>query len=74
MPVEYDEKDPYGTCDICGSSLFPVWFKEREREVVNGRMSYTGRVRDAVSHLECIGCMRDYPVDDTFDGPWEREA
>jgi len=30
----------------------------------------TGRKRSAVSHLLCEDCLKSYPVDDTFDGPW----
>lgn len=70
--IDYDEKDPYGTCDRCGSSLFPIYFTEKETEVIAGVMTYTGRVRRAVSHLQCDCCMHEVCVDDSFDGPWYR--
>ena len=69
-----DVKDmgkPYGLCEKCGAPLMPIWFTEHEHKVVNGIMTDTGRTRRAVSHLTCsLGCIRDYPVDDSFDEPW----
>ena len=66
----YNSKYPYGKC-TCGSMLFPVWFREKEHKVVNGSMIFTGRTRRAVSHLACTCCLKEYPIDDSFDGPWE---
>lgn len=68
MEPKYDTV--YGTC-TCGAPLFPVFFTEKEHKVVNGVMTYTGRTRRACSHLSCDACGREYPIDDTFDGPWE---
>lgn len=66
----YNKEYPYGKCD-CGGLLYPVRFREKERVVVNGRMTYTGRTRSAVSHMACVECPREHAVDDSFDGPWE---
>lgn len=60
----------YGECS-CGCSLKPVRFREKERNVVKGVMTFTGRTRLAVSHLVCDACGKEFPVDDSFDGPWE---
>ena len=62
----------YGNCE-CGYSLHPVWFTEEETKIENGRMSYTGRERKAVSSLSCSYCLKNYPVDDSFDGEWYRK-
>lgn len=71
-PAGSDGMWRYGVCGKCGAPLEPVWFREKERRIVNGVMTYTGRTRDAVSHLICShGCIGDYPVDDSFDGLWE---
>lgn len=51
----------FGVCD-CGGSLIPVWFTEEETKVANGIMYKTGRV--------CEDCLKNFCVDDTFDGPW----
>lgn len=59
----------YGKCE-CGESLHPVWFIENETKVIGGRMTYTGRERKAISHLECHNCFKNYCVDDSFDGDW----
>ena len=59
----------FGEC-VCGGRLTPVWFTEEEIETVCGIMLHTGRKRRAVSHLTCEDCLRNYPVDDTFDGAW----
>lgn len=60
----------YGCCS-CGAPLEPVFFREHEYKTRNGIMVQTGRTRNACSHLVCVKCMMKYPVDDTFDGPWE---
>lgn len=59
----------FGEC-TCGDKLVPVWFTEEETETANGIMWRTGRKRRAVSHLTCEDCLRNYPVDDSFDGAW----
>lgn len=59
----------FGLC-VCGGKLLPIWFTENETVVKDGMMFKTGRKRRAVSHLVCEDCLRSYPVDDTFDGPW----
>lgn len=59
----------FGVCD-CGGSLIPVWFTEEETKVANGIMYKTGRVRRVCSHLVCEDCLKNFCVDDTFDGPW----
>lgn len=64
------QNEPYGLCE-CGAPLEPVFFREKERIVVNGVMQMTGRSRMACSHLICTGCMKETAVDDSFDGPWE---
>lgn len=60
----------YGTCERCGTDLIPIWFTEEERKVVNGIMSKTGRTRQAVDVLSCPHCLKEYCVDDSFDGNW----
>lgn len=60
----------YGNCDTCGCELEPVWFIEEETKTFQGYMYNTGRKRRAVSHLVCTGCLKNHPVDDTFDGQW----
>ena len=59
----------YGACK-CGADLEPVFFIEEETRCVDGYMIHTGRKRRAVSHLTCPNCLRNFPVDDSFDGPW----
>lgn len=59
----------FGACE-CGEDLEPIWFIEEEYETVCGNMYRTGRKRRAVSHLTCPLCLRNYPVDDSFDGGW----
>lgn len=61
----------YGVCNVCGGSLEPIWFIEEEYKVTSFGSKYrTGRTRRAVSHLTCSDCLKNFPVDDTFDGPW----
>ena len=59
----------FGKC-VCGGLLAPVRFTEEETKVANGVMYYTGWTRSAVSHLVCEDCLKNYPVDDSFDGAW----
>lgn len=66
-----NEEGYYGIC-ACGEALMPVWFREKEYDTAGGARVYTGRTRRAVDCLTCPCCLRDYPVDDSFDGPWER--
>ena len=47
-----------------------VKITEEETKVANGIMYKTGRVRRACSHLVCEDCLKNFCVDDTFDGPW----
>ena len=61
----------YGECE-CAGKLSPVWFQEEEIAIMHGIMCRTGRHRRAVSHLVCEECLRNYAVDDSFDGPWTR--
>lgn len=64
----------YGSCDVCGCGLSPVWFEEIEEIDKKNQPRYvTGRVRMACSYLFCENCGRKYMVDDTFDGPWYYE-
>ena len=61
----------YGVCAQCYGDLEPVWFTEEEYKVtLDGYKYRTGRVRRAVSHLVCENCLKNYCVDDSFDGPW----
>lgn len=62
--------DIFGTCDRCGGDLHPIWFVEEETKVEHGTMCKTGRKRTAVSHLTCNNCLKNFAVDDSFDGPW----
>lgn len=64
-----EEKNIYGTCE-CGGELFPVWFEEKEENIIDGYRVYTGRTRRACSHLECE-CGRKFCVDNSLDGVWE---
>ena len=59
----------FGCCE-CGAELEAVWFTEDEYASADGISYRTGRQRRAVSHLVCPDCLRNYPVDDSFDGPW----
>ena len=59
----------FGEC-FCGGRLFPVWFTEEEIKVQDGHQYHTGRKRRAVSHLVCELCLKNHPVDDSFDGEW----
>jgi hypothetical protein len=62
-------------CSRCGGNMHKVWFKEREMKIdIYGRMSETGRVRDAVDYLECDECLLTECVDDSFDGGWHEEV
>lgn len=54
----------------CGGTINAIWFEEPEYD----RGVRTGRVREAVSHLECNGCFKSICVDDTFDGPWRYKS
>ncbi len=61
----------YGECK-CGTPLVPIFFTEFEYAQTSMGIRYkTGRHRRAVSHLLCENCGRQYPIDDSFDGPWE---
>lgn len=60
----------YGRCERCGTSLEPIWFTEEEIKYVKGSMIKTGRVRQAVDVLICPHCLKQYCVDDSFDGNW----
>lgn len=64
--------DLYGVCEYCGDSLIPIWFIEEETKIEYGHVVETGRSRRAVSHLTCPTCMKNYSVDDSFNGPWRR--
>lgn len=66
-----DKNEPYGRCE-CGGRFEPVFFRQEETKVEHGRMIKTGRTRMACSHLVCDCCLAEIPVDDSFDGPWER--
>lgn len=67
----YRHPTPFGTCQRCGEALKAVWFIQKEYKYTQGQPIPTGRTKEAVSHLECPCCGREYPVDETFDGPWE---
>lgn len=60
----------FGKCPKCGGTLQPVIFEEKETKIINGTMIYTGRKRNAVSHLSCENCMKNECIDETFDGVW----
>jgi len=60
----------FGICDLCDVDLVPIWFTEEETKVTDGIMYRTGRKRRAVSHLTCPCCLRNFCVDDSFDGAW----
>lgn len=65
--MEKIEESKFGFCEKCEDiELEPVWFKEQE--FIKG--VWTGRTRTACSHLVCPCCMKNYAVDDSFDGPW----
>lgn len=55
------------TCDSCGGRIIPIRFIEHERDTYS---ILTGRVKNAVSHLECNFCMKKIIIDDSFDGDW----
>lgn len=57
----------------CGGTLHVSrWFIERETKTDGyGGLIYTGRKRKAADSLVCNNCLREYPVDDTFDGEWK---
>lgn len=61
----------YGLCE-CGKPLSPVWYWEEERDDVYHIK--TGRQRLACSYLVCDFCGKTYPVDGTFDKPWESRS
>ncbi len=62
--------EEYGRCDVCGANLEPVWFEEEETKFADGCMYHTGRRRIACSHLTCPLCLKNFVVDDSFDGDW----
>lgn len=57
----------FSTCHQCGGGIQAIRFMEPERDRHN---ILTGRVRNAVSHLECENCLKCFIVDDSFDGEW----
>jgi len=63
------------SCPRCDSLMEPVFFMEEEEKTSEeGWWKYkTGRVRRAVSHLECPHCFNKECVDDSFDGPWRQK-
>lgn len=63
-------KTDYGVCEECGTPLEAEWFIEKEYEVIYGCEYPTGRTRRAVNCLCCPRCLKQYVVDDSFDGPW----
>lgn len=63
-------KTDYGVCEECGTPLEAEWFIEKEYEIIYGAEYPTGRTRRAVNCLYCPHCLRQYVVDDSFDGPW----
>lgn len=65
----YGNED-FGKCSKCGGKLQPVYFEEKERKVIGGIMTYTGRKRIAVDYLICQDCLRKECVDDSFDEMW----
>ncbi len=61
----------YGKCVECNCELMPSgWFIEREYRTVNGIKTQTSRRRKALESLVCPNCLKEYPVDDSFDEPW----
>lgn len=62
----------FGKCVNCDTEMIPIWFKEDEYIINNGRRIKSGRTRTACSHLECPICLNKECVDDTFDMPWSR--
>ena len=63
----------FGYCDElgCHGSLEPVWFIDEEYEFGHGSMWKTSRKRKAISHLVCNRCLKNFAIDDSFDGPWQ---
>lgn len=61
--------------EYCNGTPIPVWFEEKEYSY-NGTYNYaTGRVRTAVSHLECNMCGKKICVDGDYKtGEWRNEA
>lgn len=53
-------------CPRCGEALEKIFFIEKEYR----KGIPTGRIRRAVSHLECPVCGHREVVDDSLDGPW----
>jgi hypothetical protein len=47
---------------------------EAESKVTQGRLHYTGCYRKVVSSLSCPRCLKNYYVDDSFDGNWYRKG
>lgn len=62
----------YGTCKYCKEELVPIYFTEEETRVEHGVMIKTGRKRRAVDCLICPKCLKEYCVDDSFDGGWHK--
>ena len=61
----------FGYCPKCAddNKLIPIYFIEHE--YIKGKK--TGRIRRAVSHLECAVCGRSFTIDDSFDALWHYE-
>ena len=60
----------YGICSCCKATLRPEWFTDEEYKYDRGIRYKTGRKRRAIASLNCPVCLKQYPVDDSFDGPW----
>ena len=60
----------YGTCDVCGADLIPVFFEDKEIVKEYGVEFKTGRKRIAVDYLQCPNCLKKYTVDDSLDKKW----
>lgn len=58
----------YGNCEKCNLPLNADWFIDKEFEPNSNIL--TGRIKYAVDYLYCPYCLKKYPIDDTFDGPW----
>ena len=64
--VDKSPCNKYGNCADCGHPLAPIWFTDYEyRNSIK-----TGRWRNAISHLACTNCLKDYCIDDSMDEPW----
>lgn len=51
--------------------LRPVW--DIEFEYYPKSACRTGRKKLIVDYIYCPVCGKNFPVDDTFDGPWRNE-